>query len=68
MKKLSIVLIAIGALLSGCVAYEVPYRDGDGYQRERRDGERDWRPNSADRDRDGVPDRQDHRPNDPRRY
>lgn len=68
MKKLSIVLIAIGALLSGCVAYEVPYRDGGGYQRDYRDGDRDWTPNHADRDRDGVPDRDDRRPYDPRRY
>ena len=68
MKKLSIVLIAISALLSGCVAYDVPYRDGGGYQRDHRPGDRDWTPNNADRDRDGVPDRQDRRPNDPRRY
>lgn len=72
MKKLSIVLIAISALLSGCVAYEVPYRDGgrdgDSYQRDHRDGDRDWTPSNADRDRDGVRDRYDSRPNDPRRY
>lgn len=63
MKKTAIVTIAIGALLAGCVAYEIPYLDGGGPQRERRDGERDWRPNNADRDRAGVPDRHDHRPN-----
>jgi hypothetical protein len=54
MKKLAVLLIAIGGLLSGCVAYEVPNRDGRAY--------------SGDRDRDGVPNRQDRRPDDPRRY
>ena len=72
MKTISILLIAISALLSGCVAYDAPYRDGGrdggGYQRDRRDGDRDWTPNNADRDRDGVLDREDRRPNDPRRY
>ena len=56
MKKLAMLLIAIGALLSGCVAYEVPNREGGAYHGDR------------DRDGDGVPNRQDSRPNDPRRY
>ena len=66
MKKLAMLLIAIGGL-SGCVAYEVPNRDGAGY---RGDRDRDGVPNRVDRDRDGdgVPNRQDSRPNDPRRY
>ncbi len=80
MKKLFILLIAIGNLLSGCVAYEAPYRDGDGYRRDRdrdgmpdrmeRDRDHDGVPNRMDRDRDGdgVPNRQDQRPNDPRHY
>ena len=68
MKRISIVLIAIGALLSGCVVYDTPYRDGGEYRRDRRDGDRDWKPNNADHDRDGVPDRKDNRPNNPRRY
>jgi hypothetical protein len=67
MKKLAIALIAIGGLLSGCVAYEVPNREG-GIQHADRD--RDGGPDRVDRDRDrdGVPNRQDRRPDDPRRY
>lgn len=68
MKKLALLMIAVSALVSGCVAY-VPdfdhgpqhgnsyrYHDGGPYRVER------------DRDGDGVPDRQDRRPNNPRRY
>jgi len=58
MKKVSLLLIAMSLLLSGCVVYE-PNRD-EGMHR----GDNRWH----DRDRDGVPDRQDNRPNDPRRY
>ena len=67
MKKLAILLIAIGSLLAGCVAYEVPYREGGVY---RGDRDRDGMPGRVDRDRDrdGVPNRQDRRPDDPRRY
>ena len=80
MKKLAILLIAIGGLLSGCVAYEVPNRgavvhhsdrDRDGVpDRVDRDRDRDGVPNRMDRDRDGdgVPNRQDARPDDPHRY
>ena len=67
MKKLAVVLIAIGGLLSGCVAYDPGHRGGHGYYGDRdRDGVR----NRADRDRDGdgVRNRDDRRPNDPRRY
>jgi len=69
MIKLAIVLIVIGGFLSGCVAYEVPIRDG-GVRHADRDRDRDGVPDRMDRDRDGdgVPDRQDRRPNDPRRY
>ncbi|HAL38480.1 MAG TPA: hypothetical protein DCP03_10325 [Polaromonas sp.] len=68
MKKLAILLIAIGGLLSGCVAYEVPNRDGGVYRGDRdRDRDRD-RVDRVDRDRDGVPNRQDRSPDDPRRY
>ena len=68
MKKLAIVMIAIGVLLSGCVAYDFANRDGHSY---RGDGTYsraysganstegtnyvDGRPYSADRDRDGIP-------------
>jgi hypothetical protein len=74
MKKLALMLIAVSALLSGCVAYETPRDDRDyradrdrGY---RGDRDRDGVPNRVDRDRDGdgVPNRQDRRPDDPRRY
>ena len=68
MKKLAVVLIAIGGVLSGCVAYEpVHHRGGYEYRGDRdRDGVR----NRADRDRDGdgVRNRNDRRPNDPYRY
>jgi hypothetical protein len=69
MKTLAVVLIAIGGLLSGCIAYEVPNRDG-GVSHRDRDRDHDGVPNRADRDRDGdgVPNRQDRRPNDPRGY
>jgi hypothetical protein len=68
MKRLAILLlIAVGGLLSGCVAYPVSDREGSEHHRDHdRDGVRD----RADRDRDGdgVPNREDRRPNDPRRY
>jgi hypothetical protein len=63
MKKLPVLLIALASLLSGCVVYDGPYRDGDRHR-----GDRDGPPRSHDRDRDGVPDRQDSRPNNPNRY
>ena len=68
MKKLAMLVIATIALLSGCVAYEVPYGDGGARQsREHdRDGERDR--GDRNRDGDGVSDRGDHRPDDARRY
>ena len=65
MRKLAVVLLAIGGLLSSCVAW-VPDYDGRHYGDRDRDGVRD-RVN-RDRDGDGVPDRQDRRPDDPRRY
>lgn len=64
MKKLAIVLVAIGGLLSGCVAYEVPYGEGGIHHADR---DRTGSSDRGDRDRDGVPDRQDRRPDDPRR-
>ena len=66
MKKLAIVLIAIGALLSGCIAVE-PTQGRGSYHGDR---DRDGIPNSADRDRDGdgVRNTQDRRPDDARRY
>jgi hypothetical protein len=66
MKKLAVLLIAMSALLSGCVIHE-PYRHGPSY---RGDRDRDGLHNRADRDRDGdgVRNRADRRPNDPYRY
>ena len=57
-------MVALGGLLSGCIA--VPVDDGRGYNQQHsydRDGQRRY-----DRDRDGVPNSQDRRPDDPRRY
>jgi hypothetical protein len=72
MKILGILLIVISGLVSGCVAYDTPYRgEGRGYNDGiRGDRDRDGIPNRMDRDRDGdgVPNRQDRRPDDPRRY
>ena len=75
MKKLAILLITVGGLLSGCVAYEDPYRERPAYRGDRDrdyrgDRDRDGVPNRVDRDRDGdgVRNRQDAYPNDPRRY
>lgn len=62
MKKLAVLLIAMVSLLSGCVVYDDHHRDGRHY---RGDQDGSW---SRDRDRDGVPDRQDRRPYDPYRY
>ena len=65
MKKLAVVLVAIGSL-AGCVAYPV---DG-GYGYHDRD-HRSYRGDGGgyrDRDRDGVPNRYDRRPGNPYRY
>ncbi len=58
MKQLTL-LLTLTILLSGCVMYE-PHYDG----RTRHHDHDRWQ----DRDHDGVPDRQDRRPDDPRRY
>ena len=55
MKKLTVLLLVLGSMLAGCVAYEVPVSSGLGYY-------------DRDRDHDGVPNRFDRRPNDPSRY
>ena len=69
MKSFSVVLLTvIGSLMSGCVAYEVPHRESDSYQRDHREEDRGRLPPRVDRDRDGVPDRQDRYPNDSRHY
>jgi hypothetical protein len=67
MRKLFVAAIAMTTLVAGCVVYDdaprharSPYGDVD----------RDHVPNRVDRDRDGdgVRDRYDRRPDDPRRY
>jgi hypothetical protein len=67
MKSLAILLIAISSLLTGCVAYEAPDHNRTSH---RGDRDRDGIPDRADRDRDGdgVRNRDDRRPDDPRRY
>ncbi|MEO8143218.1 MAG: hypothetical protein ABI654_03305 [Betaproteobacteria bacterium] len=75
MKILTVLTIATGALLSGCVAYDVPVNDGrsHSYSREGapqtyyyRDGRQYYYSN--DRDGDGVPNSRDRRPDNPNRY
>jgi hypothetical protein len=70
MKKLTVVLIALAGLLSGCIAYEPPGRNAGPHYNSRGDRDRDGMPNRADHDRDGdgVRNSRDNRPNDPRRY
>ena len=60
MKKLAVVLVALGSL-SGCVVY--PVGGGRDYHRGYNDHYGSYR-----YDRDGVPDRYDRRPDNPRRY
>lgn len=68
MKKLAAVMIAIVGL-SGCVAYPDRGHHHRGYQeRDHRDRDRASHRVYRDRDRDGVPNRYDRRPSDPRRY
>lgn len=72
MKKIAVLMIAIGALVSGCAVYETPYQDRGQHRGEREherehEHERD-RDNRMDRDGDGVRNSQDRRPDDPRRY
>jgi hypothetical protein len=62
MKKIAVVLVALSGL-SGCVVY--PAGSGHDYRGER---QRYDVPHRVDQDRDGVSDRYDRRPYDPRRY
>ncbi|MDB5816142.1 MAG: hypothetical protein JWM03_487 [Rhodocyclales bacterium] len=59
MKKLILLLMAISAFLSGCIAYEVPERDGGAHRAEH--------DHDHDRDRDGASDRRDRHSDDLRR-
>lgn len=62
MKKLVVVLLAVSGL-AGCVAYPV----GGGYEHRGYRGY-DGAGYRGDRDSDGVPNRYDRRPDNPRRY
>lgn len=67
MKKLFLAVIAMVTLAAGCVVYDdAPRHARNPYG----DVDHDRVPNRADRDRDGdgVRDRYDRRPDDPRRY
>ncbi|MBS1196364.1 MAG: Thrombospondin type 3 repeat [Proteobacteria bacterium] len=68
MKKIAVLLIAISALVSGCMVYDTPYHDR-GQRQGNRDRDHDGVPDRMERDRDGdgVPNRQDRRPDDPHR-
>ena len=63
MKRLAVLLVVAASLLSACVGYADPNRHAGEHR-----GDRDARSERMDRDRDGVPNRQDRRPDDPRRY
>ena len=65
MKKLTVVLIAIGGL-SGCVVHPLGGHHHRGYHDRDRDGV-SYRVD-RDRDGDGVRNRYDRRPDNPRRY
>ena len=64
MKKLATTLGVVALLsLSGCVVYPAHRYEGDNQYHDR-----DRSVQRYDRDRDGVPNRYDRRPYDPRRY
>lgn len=73
MKKHILLMVAVVGMLSGlsgCLLYDDPYRDGGHrYGDQDRYGRSDHdRYRNRDRDHDGVPNRQDRRPDDPTRY
>ena len=71
MKKTLLLLVAASGLLAGCVIDDGSYRSGyydDGRGTYRSGYYNDGRAYSRDRDGDGVPNRDDRRPDDPRRY
>jgi hypothetical protein len=66
MKKLAILLIAIGGLLSGCVTHDGPHGDTRDYHGDRAYHHEPYR-GDRDRDDDGVPNRWDRHPDNPYR-
>ncbi|UUZ74357.1 hypothetical protein LP414_17715 [Polaromonas sp. P1(28)-13] len=63
MKKLAVLLLVLTGL-SGCVVYPVPYGEGRGYRHHGGASQGYY----GDRDGDGVRNRNDRYPNNPRRY
>lgn len=65
MKKTALFLFLLASLMSGCVIYDDPHREGLPRHGER-DRDRDGIPDRVDRDRDGdgVGNRHDRRPGD----
>lgn len=68
MKKLALLMIAVSASVSGCVAYVPDYDHGPQYGNSYRYYEGGPYRIQRDRDGDGVPNWQDRRPNNPHRY
>ncbi len=68
MKKLALLMIAVGAMVSGCVAYVPDYGHGPQHGNSYRYHEAGSYRMERDRDGDGVPDWQDRRPENPHRY
>jgi hypothetical protein len=64
MKRFIVLMMVVGGLLTGCVVEERGYGYRDGARYQDRD---DARSRDRDRDRDGVTNRYDRRPDDPRR-
>jgi len=69
MKKLAVLMLALGAMLSGCVVYDGPDQDR-GHHRGDRDRDRNRTTDRMERDHDadGAANRQDRRPDDSHRY
>jgi hypothetical protein len=68
MNKLALLMIAVSALVSGCVAYVPDYGHGPQHGNSYRNHDGGPYRIERDRDGDGVPNWQDRRPDNPRRY
>lgn len=66
MKSLIVLTMVVAGLLTGCVVEDRGYGYRDGARYQDRDDSRSH-DRDRDRDRDGVPNRYDRRPDDPRR-
>ncbi|HEY8099436.1 MAG TPA: hypothetical protein VIF82_01690 [Burkholderiaceae bacterium] len=56
MSKLTVLLLVLSGILSGCIAYDAPYRD-EPMHRSDRDREHDYGDHRYDRDHDHDHDR-----------